>query len=230
MVLNGVIFVPDRNKPGRKDMTGAFLPEAVRFATAIGGQTSWIIPINVGKTRRSREKAVIAGIQKAYEERGQLDVVAFFCHGYRYRLQMGFGTRFKVDRVWLGKLAATIAATSAEDVSVPLYACSAATSAKNANDQTAAGDGGFADELRDALCREGATWNTVIGHSTAGHTTRNPYVRVFQGEGTSTGGIGGCWIARPGGPLWKRWVRWMRTGTNRYQMTQMSLQVIRGKI
>jgi len=68
-----------------------------------------------------------------------------------------------------------------------------------------AGDGGFADKLRDAFCEAGMTWVKVYAHTTAGHTTRNPYVRIFEGQGSPIGGIGGQLLVQPGAKLWKTW-------------------------
>ena len=70
----------------------------------------------------------------------------------------------------------------------------------------------FADELRDALCRAGAIENRVFGHTTAGHTTNNPHARFFDGSNMAEGGTGGYWIARPGGPLWRKWAKYLREG------------------
>lgn len=53
-------------------------------------------------------------------------------------------------------------------------------------DHETGGEGSFADTLRDELNREEGQNREIWGHRTAGHTTRNPTWRVFdgpQGEG-----------------------------------------------
>lgn len=223
---NGVIFVPDRNTHGKKDLTGAFLPEARRFAKEHRRAASAIVQIDVGQSLIKRQQRVIDAIKEQADEQDGLDFIAFFCHGYRYRLQVGFGARSTVNDQWLRKLASTVYDNTGWGVVLPLYSCTTATSHRRKSDQTAAGDGGFADELRDALCREGAKQCRVIGHTTSGHTTKNPFVRVFEGNGNPEGGTGGQWISRPRGPTWRRWKRWLRKGNNRFHFPFMEMHEI----
>ena len=207
-------------------MSGAFRPEARRFAKEHQLESSVIVAINVGRSRLRRQQEVLDGIKSAADAQDGLDFVAFFCHGYRYRLQVGFGSSSKVDEAWLRKLAKTVYDNTGWGVVLPLYACTTATSDRRKHDQTAAGDGGFADELRDALCEEGATQCRVVGHTTSGHTTKNPYVRVFEGNGSREGGTGGQWISRPRGPTWRRWKTWLRDGNNRFRFPFMETSEI----
>ena len=227
---SGVIFVPDRNTHGKKDLTGAFLPEAKRFAREHQLAASAIVKIDVGKARIKRQQSVIDAIKTQADKQDGLDFVAFFCHGYRYRLQVGFGSRSTVDERWLRKLAKAVYDNTGWGVVLPLYACTTATSDRRKHDQTAAGDGGFADELRDALCREGADQCRVVGHTTSGHTTKNPFVRVFEGNGSTEGGTGGQWISRPRGPTWRRWKTWLREGNNRFHFPFMETSEIIAKL
>lgn len=225
-----LIFIPDRNSPNKSDMTGAFLPEALAFAKHHQVPESQIIRVPVAGAHTSREEFVIQAIEKHFaQSSAEPCTIAFFAHGHRYHSQFGFGERFAVNQKALRRLAKIIRSKNTGEVIFPLYACTSATSDRTKNDQVAAGDGGFADELRDALCREGATECRVIGHTTAGHTTRNPYVRFFEGSGATNGGEGGHWVVRPNGPMWKKWVAVLKTDL-RYDFCFMGLASIHAKL
>lgn len=216
--MNGLIFTPDRNSPtkknpNKKDYTGAFRPMARQFADKHNIPRENIIAINVGKGFLKRQKQVL----DALKEHDKLDTVAFFCHGYSTGIQLGFRWRPRAGEKpapALNKLAKGIyAATDRTDICVPLFCCSTGDIKKGRKDKkSVGGDGGFADELRDALCRAGATENRVFAHTTAAHTTYNPYGRFFDGKKMPAGGIGGYWIASPGGPLWRPWKKYLRSG------------------
>src|SRR5690606_32555438 len=89
-------------------------------------------------------------------------------------------------------------ARCAMDVRIPLYACSTAHGG-------VAGNGGFADMLRDALARE-LPGVVIDGHTTKGHTTRNPHVRRF----VAPAGKGGQYIVAQMSPKWTAWKRRLR--------------------
>lgn len=117
--------------------------------------------------------------------------VAFFCHGYSRGIQCGF------DLSTVDDLAESISEYGGDEVRVPLYACDTARDLdRDRKDdlEQFGGDGGFADELRDALCEAEAIFCRVDAHTTAGHTTRNPNDRRFEGQGSAVGGHGGYYI------------------------------------
>jgi hypothetical protein len=74
---------------------------------------------------------------------------------------------------------------------VVLYACSTGNDPDDDPD-TAPGSGedSFADVLRDDLCWAGSIWCRVVAHTTAGHTTQNPWLKFFDGKGSPYGGVG----------------------------------------
>jgi len=232
--MNALIFTPDRNTPTKanpkaRDYTGAFRPMANKFAEHHGITKEKIIRIDVSKSMPERKAQVLAAIQSYHGDLGtKLDSVAFFCHGYPTGIQLGFSWRGKADpKPVMDELAqALYAATDRNDICVPLFCCSTADTKKK---NVVGGDGGFADELRDALCRVGANENRVVGHITAGHTTNNPYVRFFDGSLMPEGGTGGYWIARPGGPMWVKWAKFLREG-GWMDMPYMDLEEIRAKL
>jgi hypothetical protein len=180
--MSHLIFLPDRNTGTKHDWSGAFLPEAIQWQSLHGGQ---MVQVSQRLGGAGRRKAVLSAIHEY-----QPSVLAWFGHGLERSIhQMGFDS---------GNVEA-LAAAIAEYTTAPqviLYACSCA------DGPGPSGDEGFADLLRDALCREGAIHCAVWGHTTAGHTTQNPYVRVFRGP---TPQQGGEWVVKPGGDHWARW-------------------------
>jgi hypothetical protein len=133
---------------------------------------------------------------------GPYDDVAFFCHGLLSSLQAGF-RKGSVER-----LARALGQPNAGRLVVYLFACDAAKGLLRAP----GGDGGFADALRDTWCRvypQGSI--TVFAHATAGHTTKNPFLRVFE----EPAGIGGHWVITPQGSggragEWRLWKTYLR--------------------
>jgi len=224
-----LIFTPDRNTHGKKDYTGAFKPLAKKFAKQRGNAK--IIAIDVSKPMAKRRKQVIEAFEEYADDENNESVstVAFFCHGYAQGIQLGFSWRGKKTPASAVKeLAGHIYNVSGQNanVTVPLYCCSTANTKQK---KSVGGDGGFADELRDALCREGAMRCRVVGHTTVGHTTNNPHTRFFDGSGMPEGGTGGYWIARPRGPLWRKWAKYLRGG-GWMEMPYLSVNEIRGKL
>lgn len=94
---------------------------------------------------------------------------------------------------------------------VALLSCSAADNPKKKGQQLdgPGTDGGFADGLRDELCRLGCPWNIVLAHATSGHAGKNPFLAAFEGRGSAAGGQGGSAVVRAKGPLWRTWKRLM---------------------
>lgn len=189
--MSTLIFHPRFNSHGKRDVSGAFRPEAKRFCAKTGGR---IVTFDNNCRMAVRRESVLEAIQAADEP---LDCIAFFCHGWKQGIQAGFRLK-NVD-----ELAIAVSKRCADGITVPLYACSTAKGG-------AGGDGAFADELRDALCRVGVVNCRVDAHDRKGHTTRNPYVRRFQGMGSPVGGQGGQWIVKPESQLWTKWKRALR--------------------
>lgn len=207
---SSLIFAPRYNVK-RADATGAFQPEARRFRAHHDLPGSALILIDNHATDGAMRRAVLAATARTMPSIG-ITVVAFFCHGTRSRIQLGFRA---AD---VATLAGACARLGASDVHVALYACS--TGSGPGID----GDGGFADRLRDALCREGAVRCSVLAHVTAGHTARNPFVRIFDGAGSEEGGTGGYMPIKQSDPRWARWVEALRdpADTLRYDLPLMT--------
>jgi hypothetical protein len=189
-----LVFAPEYNSPGKSDATGAFRPEARRFAQLMGGR---LVHVDNRKVHGERGEVVLDEI--ARHSAGPWRTIAFFCHGTPHDIQLGF------KRATVRELAKYIAKTSERDVRVLLYCCSTASTIRTLLGKAVGGDGGFADLLRDALCEQGATHCRVVAHDTVGHTTKNPYVRFFDGAGSPIGGAGGTQVVRPSSKLWTPW-------------------------
>ncbi len=212
-------LVPDANSPGKKDVTGAFHPEAVAFCRHHGVNPAKAIARFPTKGTLAARRAVTT---RTLAASAGLDVVAFFCHGWANGIQAGF------QLASVRALASLCSAALVVDGHVLLYACDAGrdNDADQADDleEGPGGDGGFADELRDG-CETFGRRVTVVAHAATGHCCMNPHVRMFEPERM---GRGGRWVITPGTRLWPRWVRAMRDpdGTLRYRFWGMSFEEI----
>lgn len=205
--MTALAFAPKYNTCKKRDATGAFQPEARAFLeTGLDGVTYGDLVIVDNHLHADEMRARILDAIAEHKP----DHVAFFCHGWATGIQFGFGMAH------VKQLAEDIA--TIDRPTVTLYCCLTA-------DGPTDGDGGFADALRDALCQAGAVNCRVDAHTTAGHTTRNPRVRRFDGLGSAHGGTGGQWIVMPQSALWGRWVRALR-GDLRFRFPGMEIAEI----
>lgn len=182
-------IAPAHNSPGRKDASGAFLPES-RAAVALHGGAMVSLDNRLSDDARRRwAQDTLASFAGA-----GFEAVAFFCHGFRDGLQTGH------RRAHVRELALAIQATGAQ-IAI-LYACDAGRDADRdrADDVLPGpgGEGGFAS----ALAAEGLR---VDAHTTAAHTTINPFVRRFDRSST------GDWIVEPRSAKWAAWARRLRS-------------------
>lgn len=176
----GIVFAPAGDKPDARE----FRREGRLFAD-MHGLTFAVLDMTGPMFKRRRR--VLDALHNAGDG---LEVVAFFCHGWKRGMQAGYST------ATVHELARAFTMCCLPDVVVPLYCCSTAQGG-------IAGDGGFADMLRDEACRQGVTGIEVFGHTTPGHCARNPHVRRFAGP---TPAAGGRWLVEPGTPAWHNWV------------------------
>lgn len=189
-----------KNTNGKSDASGAFVPEAVAFQKLYACHREGFDNTLPEAARRAQ----VEGILARYRE---LELVAIFCHGYRRGLQTGH------TLATVNALADRIAACSAPNVRVVLYACSTAHALNRTR-------GGFADALRDALTARGKTGH-VDGHTTAAHATRNAMLqRFYMGEPESE--TAGDWFVEPKTPLWSRWRAALR-GDLRFRFPTMNV-------
>jgi hypothetical protein len=179
-----LVLTPDRDKEGRNDYTGAFKPESERYATywRAQGDTVHVHRIDVSEGRTARAAAMLAHI----EARAPIDALVLLCHGWEKGVQFGLSIEDSKGSAALMTFAERLARASNPPLYVVLYCC-----LTGASDEGPQGDGGFADQLRDALCAAGRPDVHIFAHTTAGHTTRNARIRLFRGDGSATGGTGG---------------------------------------
>jgi hypothetical protein len=218
--MRRLAIVPTYNAPGKNDVSGAFVPEAKRWLSFEKPRDRVLVSFDNRASMSERRLEIARALQRLEPGFGS---IAFFCHGLWRQLQTGHTT------ATAGRLAALLAPLlepqNGRPVSVPLYACDAAEGevvtpkkGKIAAVRGPGGDGGFADELRDAFLRE--QWSEhgarlaggwIDAHVTTGHTTRNPNVRRFDLEPLLPhelvlGMVGGeSLIASSARALWRRW-------------------------
>jgi hypothetical protein len=85
-------------------------------------------------------------------------------------------------------LSEELAKVSAPNLIVPLYACLTAGTPVT----------GFAHRLHTELVRRGLIAAKVFGHTTAGHTSRNPFVKVIDASGAR-------WLVPPDSKEFPKW-------------------------
>jgi hypothetical protein len=217
-----LVFAPRHNSAGKKDATGAFQPEALAFARRHGVPRNQLVYVDNtlgnGDMRQIVLGAVAAFRQGATDGRPP-EALAFFCHGLGKRIQFGF------DATNVAELATSL--SGAGGPRVALYACNTGKASDAEALEVFGGDGGFADALRDALCRAGAGACQVDAHTTAGHTTMNPNVRRFLGMGSPVGGVGGFYLVHVGQKeLWRKWRTALRETDLRFDFPFMSVAEI----
>lgn len=210
-MINALIFTPDRNVHAN-DWAGAFRPASLQFAHQHGVPESQRCAIDVSQPQSEQR----GHVRRKIETCAGLEMIAFFCHGWLNGIQLG------ITRGYVPGLVSSIAAVAnpAKTFRVALYACSAGG---DVDAGAPGGDGDFADQLRDELCLAGFGACQVDAHATRGHTSQNPHVRRFVGDGSPTGGQGGSWIVAPRSVHWPVWQRALRTGDLQYRFPLMSV-------
>jgi hypothetical protein len=206
--MTALVFTGNRNRPGTRDFTGAFDPEAKAFVKLHGG-TVIRVPLEANEQTRRRFVIGSIGIYKP-------DWLAFVCHGLTSGIELGF------RRMHTTELAQRLAEVGCSRVT--LYACS------TGGGGGLGGDGGFADMLRDAMCRAGLVHCRVDAHVGAGHATRRPFVRRFEGMGSRVGGSGGFYIVEQGSALWAAWKDALDTTDLRFRFPAMTVAEIHAEL
>jgi len=170
--MNYLILYSADNTKGKKDATGAFIPEAKKLEIYLleqgadfeyGNENSVdMVPIQTkGRSLKDRRDQV----ESVLKERRTLDHVYFLCHGYKHGIQ--FGYKWRSGAV---KLANVLNRNSSITPNVTFYCCSVAKDRDN-----------FAKWMFDELSCLDVLRNgvQVFGHYTAGHTTMNPCIKIY---------------------------------------------------
>jgi hypothetical protein len=218
--MAALVFAPAYNTIGKSDATGAFHPEAKAFVRLHSLDGSLTLFDNHAKLAVRRKHAV----ERISQERlGSVSLVAYFGHGLKDGIQLGF----KMAHV--RALAEALARVSEPELTVALYACD--TGKDDDEDKLddlkpgPGGDGGFADALRGHLFLMGVK-ATVYAHAATGHTTRLPFVRVFEPGELG----GGSWLIEPGSKLWRPWVYALRNTSLRLRFPLMTREEIEAEL
>lgn len=208
--MNALVFYSSRDSKGKVDASGAFIPEAKAFAKRHGIPDEDVIGIDCTKRNPASVRRSLVIKELSRSDKTDLEVLAFFGHGWPDGIQFGF------RRQHIPLLVESLPYPVRTDLKVGLFACLTAENDKRDSDRKNIGpgtDNGFADRLRDGLVRHGVTDGWVDAHKTAGHTNWNPYVvrmRCSDVVNPERGGIGGIWLVPPSSPRWKRWCKALR--------------------
>ena len=156
-----------------------FRREAVKFAKYWGIDDSMVFGLSdrLSFARRRRKTLEFIGSLKGEALNG----IAFFCHGWRRKIQAGFECATSEGYSYINDLAGAINDCVAPTGRAILYCCSTAKG-WDENVET------FAQVFADTLCL------SVYAHTGAGHTTRYPYVREYS-QGWV--GVESHWVVAP---------------------------------
>lgn len=213
-----LIFAPQSNTPGKSDATGAFIPESQAFAKLHGGIARTFANAKPMGDRRSAWLRSLEGLDR----KGR--VFALYSHGWPRGVQLGFLIGH------IDTLASTLAVMLPERPMVVNLACCDA--ARDQDDDRmddlndgVGGIGGFADMLCTRLAAHGVQ-SKVFAHASTGHTTSNPYVRVFDSQDAYP--QGGTWLVSPkdSPKLFLRWRNALRDTDLRHRFCLMTREAL----
>ncbi len=215
---NILVFTGDRNSEDKPaDYTGAFLPEALAFMKFHNIPSSNHLRVDITKTESTRRQRIYDFIRKRKKEIGEIDGIAFFCHGLTRKIQLGIRISDLENFSYLLK---EVVNAEKNTITIALYCGSTGTN------PGVGGDGGFADKLRDSLCQVGLTQCSILTHSVSGHTTKNVMKKKFDGMDSPVGGTGGLSIVNPNTVLWNKWKTAITTTNFRYKIPFMTIAEI----
>lgn len=153
------------------------------------------------------------------DEVDELDIIypkvwGFFMHGYQFGIQAGIRCpthpyATKVDKENFSLFCTAMARHLAPNAI--FYACSTGDDPDGEPDTApGSGDDSFSDYVRDVLCGLGCTFNRAFAHTKAGHLSRTPWVKFFDGQGSPVGGQGGYMPVGPNSPMWREHKKMLR--------------------
>lgn len=201
------ILVPkyDTSKP---DATGAFHPESINFSDFWTLDKDKIVYVNNRLPKSCHRPGNVAEelLKQMREVQGRsskpIAVWVFFCHGYTHGLQFSIRSpnHPQFDSKYREAYEEFLNIISEHPSPLlALYACSTGDDPDGDPDSApGSGDDSFADCVRDDLCKRGAIYSRVFAHTTAGHTSCNPMIKFFDGDGLPSGAEGAKLIAQPG--------------------------------
>lgn len=223
-ILPGMVlcFTGNRNHKNKSDFTTVFLPECRAFMKLYNIPKENHLMVDLDLTEVKRKKSVFDFIKKRAAEEGKApNTLVFLCHGLKYKIELGI-RRYNCDE--LSALLRKLHGPTETKMTVIYYCCS------TAGGPGENGDNGFSDKTRDSLCKYGFIDCRVLGHSSAGHATKNPLVRLFEGLGSPAGGVGGAWIVAPKTPLFPKWRNKLANTDLRFRIGFMSVAEVHNEL
>lgn len=213
-----IIIAPQSNTPTKSDATGAFQPEAQAFDRLQGHTAFHLFDNRVPMGDRRASFLRMLGTLSP-TSRG----LAAYCHGWPRGVQFGF-LLSHADLLARALVKACVPATRERPLIVNLACCDTARDTDDdrvddIREDGPGGIGGFADVLCTRLAAQGAPCR-VFAHASLGHTTTNPYVRVF--DSTDEYPQGGPWVVPPSSSLFRRWRAALRDTNLRHRFCLMS--------
>lgn len=211
---NILVFYSSVNTKGKKDATGAFVPEGKKFCAVNRVPAENRIAVDcVGQTPKKRFEQVCMELRN----RCNIQWIAMFCHGWSSGLQFG------INKKNVGIFTEYMRYSCVDNVILTLYACSTASENKaGSKPKMPATNNGFADTLRDTMLAKNFRGGWIDAHLTAGHTTVNPYVMRFAiepGPNLEIDLPGGFWLVQPQSPQWKEWIMMLKTNEDNMRYT-----------
>lgn len=217
-----LIIYSSKNVKGRKDATGAFIPEAKQFAKVNNVPESNMLGVPCVGMKADKRREMVFDFIDANSNKN-VEMIAWFGHGWSTGIQFGF-TNKNLDELILA-----MGSTNFPDyMKQVLYACSTASKSENTRNIKMPGtEGGFADLLRDQMVADLYENGWVDGHLQPGHTTKNPYVIRFETDPLDT--VDGEYIIDPTDELWGKWVKALKTDF-RFQFPYLTEDEIRKRL
>ena len=221
------IFVPKYNTT-KPDATGAFHPEAKAFCKFWHVPQSRINYLDNKKGRYDLAEDFLDAMQSYAKQGETIEDWILFCHGYTHGVQFGirspghknFNAR---DREQFERF---ISYMNPRNVNLILFACSTGDDPDGDSDTApGSGDGSFGDLVRDAIVANGGSHVRVLSHTTAGHTTGNPFIKLFEDDQLE----GGQLIAQPFTPEFKKLQSKLKTSF-RFLLPFLSVEEIRKQL
>jgi len=194
-----IVFYVTNNKGGKSD-GATFTAEARNFQQLYNVHDSDMIGLDTARLSKSARRQVVATVLEQRWGYGY-DSVVFFGHGGKTWSDLGYNLQ-NVDQ-----FAVAMADALDPDAVVVLYAClNADGPGFDSDDPDERVAGSFAEVLHNAMCDAGLDRSRVLGHTSMGHATENPYLMVIGpcGQGAS------WYSASPGEPGWSDWAHKMK--------------------
>ena len=139
------------NRPRKRD-GDEFARESKGFLKCHGGNG---ISISAPLAAHARRVSLHLALMEECRNNGKIDLLGVFCHGWKTGLQTGHSIASA------GELADTLCEVCTTDVRIFFAACSAGVA--------------FLPRLHELMQHRGMSPN-IWGHTTSGHTTRNPNI------------------------------------------------------